>query len=358
MEPSRWTQRTGLPDGFLDVSLQSIPDLFPEPTLVHLHGRGPAVFVSILLHGNEDAGLLAVQDLLRRYPDGNLPRALTLFIGNVDACRIQARFLPNQVDFNRSWPGSELETTPIHLMLEEVCERVLDDGVFASIDIHNNTGRNPIYGCICSCAPQHVYLASLFSPRIIYFIRPKGVQTQAFMHHCPSLTCECGRPGDKIAAHAAADLVDRLLHMDTLHPPDHLPNDFEVYHTVARIQIRDGCSIGFEPGCDIVFRRDLDALNFVQLPPGEELGRLSQRMLRAQIEECFLVHDEHGRDVTGDYLTRRDGSVVFQREAMPSMLTRDINVIRQDCLGYLMQRFPHRAEHAREIGGPVGRSYS
>ena len=44
--------------------------------------REPALFVSVLLHGNEDTGLLAVQALLRRYRPGGgeqpLPRSLAL----------------------------------------------------------------------------------------------------------------------------------------------------------------------------------------------------------------------------------------------------------------------------------------
>lgn len=324
-----------IPDGFLDAKVDEVATLCPKPTLIHLPGRRSPLFVSILLHGNEDAGLLAMQDFLKRYSGESLPRGLSLFVGNVQACAAGTRYLPHQVDFNRAWPGSDLPDSSTHALLADVTRRVVERGLFASVDIHNNTGRNPHYGCICSCAPEHVYLASLFSQKIVYFTRPKGVQTQAFMRYCPSLTCECGQIGDTAGAKVAADLLDTCMRLETLRPPEKLVPRVQIYHTVARIKIRDECSFGFEPGTDVVLRKDLDSLNFVELDAGEQLGTLS-----ARLEDCFVVNDEHGRDVTDQYLSRSSRQVVLGRPAMPSMLTQNVDVIRQDCLGYLMEKLP------------------
>ncbi len=55
-----------LPSNFSTIAATEIQSVCQLPTLIHLHGRRePAVFVSILLHGNEDVGLLAVQQLIR-----------------------------------------------------------------------------------------------------------------------------------------------------------------------------------------------------------------------------------------------------------------------------------------------------
>lgn len=332
---TKFDEIDGLPSAFLDIKAKDIAQLFKRPTLAHLPGPGSTLFVSILLHGNEDAGLFAVQDLLRRFPQGELPRGLSVFIGNIEACTANKRFLPGQVDYNRAWPGSELPPCETHELLAEVTDRMLNRGVFASIDIHNNTGRNPRYGCICITSPETVYLASLFSHRIVYFRRPKGVQTQAFMQHCPSVTCECGQIGDMASAAEAADFLEKCLYLHEIKPPEHLPLDMQVYHTVARIKIRNDCTFGFEPGADVVLRKDIDSLNFVALEAGEALGTLT-----TQLEDCFLVNDEDGRDVTEEYLTCASKQLVLGKSAMPSMLTRNVDVIRQDCLGYLMERLP------------------
>ena len=75
-----------LPDGFFTLAASDLHRHFRGPTMIHLDGeRTPAVFVSILLHGNEDVGLKAIQQALSRYAGKSLPRELLLFIGNVEA---------------------------------------------------------------------------------------------------------------------------------------------------------------------------------------------------------------------------------------------------------------------------------
>ncbi len=329
-----------LPAGFLTTEARKIGQVCSRPTLIHLPGRRqPAVFVSILLHGNEDVGLLAIQNVLRRYHDRQLPRALTIFVGNIEACAEAVRYLPHQQDFNRVWPGSELPQSAEHELMQHVTDAVVEHGAFVSIDLHNNTGRNPIYGCICDVSPEHIYLASMFSRTVVYFTRPRGVQTQAFTRHCPSVTCECGQIGDQNGVLRAADLVDACLHLDQF-PHHALPDgDVHLFHTVARIRLREGCTFGFSDGHDVVLRDDLDSLNFVELNIGEPFGKLHR-----QLEECFVVVDEIGRDVTRLYLDVSSQSVRLNKAAMPSMFTRNLDVIRQDCLGYLMERLPQVAQ--------------
>ncbi|MEZ6138871.1 MAG: M14 family metallopeptidase [Pirellulaceae bacterium] len=338
-----------VPAGLESVPVRNITQIVPQPTLIHLQGRRqPAVFVSILLHGNEDVGLLAFQQLLRRYQDRQLPRSLSVFIGNVAACASGVRYLSDQVDFNRVWPGSELPITETHRLMQQVTDRILERGVFVSIDLHNNTGLNPIYGCICDPSPAHIYLASMFSRTVVYFTRPRGVQTQAFTSHCPSVTCECGQIGDMAGVQHAVDLIDACLHLHEFPDCDVPQGDVHIFHTVARIALRDGCSFGFaaessSPRPDVVLRDDLDALNFVELAEGESIG-----VLHKQLAECFIVNDEAGRDVTSQFLSvpRASSSVSsgqrirLRRPTMPSMFTRNHEVIRQDCLGYLMERMP------------------
>ena len=54
-----------LPDGFLDCAPDQLVNLLPHPTLIDLRGEDPqALFLSTLLHGNEESGK-APEDLLR-----------------------------------------------------------------------------------------------------------------------------------------------------------------------------------------------------------------------------------------------------------------------------------------------------
>ena len=85
---------------------------------------------------------------------------------------------------------------------------------------------------------------------------------------------------------------------------------------------------------DITFPPDLDHLNFRELPTGTPIGRLHEDLDRLPLQ----VIDEHGNDVSEHYLHVEGGHLRLSRELMPSMFTLDLNIIRQDCMGYLMER--------------------
>jgi hypothetical protein len=56
------------------------------------------------------------------------------------------------------------------------------------------------------------------------------------------------------------------------------------------------------------------------------------------------VLDESGSDVTSHYLTEENGELLLHQPVMPSMLTKNAEVIRQDCFGYFMERYSGRKE--------------
>jgi hypothetical protein len=56
--------------------------------------------------------------------------------------------LPGQPDYNRIWPGGEADDSPEARMMAEVVAVLHKRGLFASVDVHNNTGLNPHYACI------------------------------------------------------------------------------------------------------------------------------------------------------------------------------------------------------------------
>jgi len=150
--------------GLLDCPARELHHHLTGPTLLHLPGRRqPELFVSVLLHGNEDVGWVAVQQLLREalaHRQDRLPRALTVLIGNVQAARQGLRRLDGQPDHNRVWPGAvEYLGSPEQLLMAEVHRLQCERGLFAAIDIHNNSGLNPHYGIVCRSTPAHLHLA-------------------------------------------------------------------------------------------------------------------------------------------------------------------------------------------------------
>ncbi len=327
-----------LPDGLLELEARALQSALKGPTLIHLPGRRPEpLFVSVLLHGNEDTGWQAARQVLRRHREHPLPRALSLFIGNVAAAGAGLRRLDGQVDYNRVWPGSPEAHLPEQAMMRRVVEEMRQRQVFAAVDVHNNTGLNPHYACVNRLEPAFFQLATLFSRTVVYFLRPLGVQSAAFAPHCPAVTVECGKPGAVYGETHAADFIEACLNLSEFPVHAVAPQDIDLYHTVATVRVPDSVSFAFaDQGADIELLPDIDHLNFRELEPGSVLGRV--RHLR---ERYLDVSDEEGRDVSQHMFDCSDGQIRLRRRLMPAMLTRDDKVIRQDCLCYLMERLPY-----------------
>lgn len=211
----------GLPDGFFDITTANIRSLFPNPTLIQLDGEDKNfLFVSILLHGNEYSGLQVMQQVLAKYSTG-LPRSILLFVGNVRAAEANLRHLPDQVDYNRCWPGTMMEPNPTTQMMRRIIEIAHGLPLFAAIDIHNNTGKNPHYACITDPNGRNQNLAARFN-RIAMVYKHKGVCTMAYDGICPAATLECGLPGDRAGIEQAGLLVEDMLTLDAL--PEEAPH--------------------------------------------------------------------------------------------------------------------------------------
>ncbi len=328
------TQTDTLPNGLLEAPVEGLEALLGGPTLIHLPGRRPEpLFVTVLAHGNESTGFYAVQSLLQAWRDRELPRALSVFIGNVAAASKSQRFLDGQADYNRVWPGTE-HTAPEARMMQQVVDSMRERGAFASIDLHNNTGINPHYACINRVDNQFLHLASMFSRTVVYFIRPLGVQSMAMSYVCPAVTIECGKPGHEYGVEHARDFLDACLRMNEL--PEHpvASHDVDLFHTVASVKVREDISFSFrDESADLQLVGNIDHLNFRELPAGTQIGWLNGPGL-----DVIDVRDDNGQEVAGHYFRVEGRALTTTRVFMPSMFTLDEKIIRQDCLGYLMER--------------------
>lgn len=335
-----------LPTDLLQVEANQLNAVLQGPTLIHLPGLDARpLFVSVLMHGNETVGWDAIRRLLDGYMGKrNLPRALSLFIGNISAAAQSKRRLHHQPDYNRVWPGSETSGTDEHAMMERVVEIMRKRQPFASVDIHNNTGVNPHYACVNRLDHRYLHLATLFGRTVVYFIRPKGVQSMAMAQLCPSVTLECGKVGQSYGTDHAHTYLEACLHLSE-HPQDQVsPQDIDLFHTVAQVKIPEGISFDFSSGpADINFIPDLEFMNFRELPEGTPLA-----LAKGHMNVPLDVRDETGQEVTERFFNLEDHQICLSRSVMPSMLTIDETVIRQDCLCYLMERYNDHLSDAGE----------
>jgi succinylglutamate desuccinylase len=323
-----------LPGGFLDCGARDLHLMLHGPTLIELPGeRGPPLFVSILLHGNEDSGLGAVQRVLRDYQDRVLPRSLMLLVGNVQAAARGLRRLEGQPDFNRIWPGMPTDDETVEAkIMARVHARAVERSAFAVIDFHNNTGRNPHYAVVCALDPRTLGLAALFSCRAVCFRGVPGTQTASFAGLIPAITAECGLPGEAANAEAGARFLQAALNVDELPVDSSAGAMLDLYHTLGVVRVREDVSFRFGTGnADLRFDPALDENNFRELKPGTVLGETSHPMPLRMI-------DEAGHDVAEHYFEIADGKLRLRKQAVPAMFTAEPTIVRQDCLCYLMER--------------------
>ncbi len=274
-----------------------------------------------------------MQSVLRRHASRGLPRSLLFYVGNIRAAAENVRTLPNERDYNRVWPGTLHAHEPQAEAARWAYDLARRRGLFASIDIHNNTGFNPHYSCVTRLEPKFIALAQLFSRIVVHFQRPAGTQAAAFANLCPSITVECGKAGEGSATAHAIELVEAALAIS--HLPDHAPapHDVDLLRTFAIVKPPPEASFSFDGApADFMFRADIDHLNFSELAPGASFGAA-----KAGVRLDVLPGDgDDGHP--GEYFDYAGGEITLTRPAIPAMLTVDPRAVQQDCLCYLMHR--------------------
>lgn len=350
------TIRQDIPEGLLDLQSHELYKRLGGPTLFQLPGRrSDPIFISVLLHGNEPVGWNAIRHILY-HQQNKLPRALSLFVGNVEAARYQQRHLENQPDFNRIWPvasGSSaqmVDSLPEVFMAKQIYQMMSDSRLFASIDVHNNTGLNPHYACVNSLDATFLHLATLFDRTVIYFTRPEGVQSLAFSRLAPAVTLECGQPDNPQGVAHAIEYLTACLNLSEIPTHPVARHDIELFHTVAIVRVASGIEVGFQDeGYDLRLIDNIDHLNFRELPSDTVIG-----WQKSHHSLALRTADELDREVSSDYFHLDGNTLKISRSVMPSMLTRNTQVIHQDCLCYLMERLSLPDSVAKPVTGNVG----
>ncbi len=337
-----------LPCGMVDLPAPKLHEVLDGPTLIEIEGdRHPGVFVSVLLHGNEVGGWDAVRRLLKSLQGRSPQRAMSLFVGNVQAARAGVRHLDDQPDFNRVWNGHV--DHPLADTARRVTEHMRAKGCFASIDIHNNSGVNPCHVCISKLDWYTLRVGSMFAPVTVLVDYPSSIQTAAFSDFCPSVTLEAGRIGDGEGISRTFAMLESMLAIDSL--DDVAVGDgsgASLYRTLARIELPSNCQFEFasdpdEPALsDISLSTEIESRNFELLPKGTFFARLP-----CAGEPPLVITSRQGEVDVEEYFEVRGDSVRLARDLIFSMYTTRAESVRQDCLCYLMESIAlHRLARA------------
>lgn len=322
-----------IPEGFWEIQPREVTKLIDSPTLIHLRGtKSPPFFISVLLHGNEYSGLVILQKVLKKYCNQILPRSLIVFVANPKACAKGVRHLKNQPDFNRIWKGgSSYEDS----LVKPVLQYVKDHKIQEAVDIHNNTGRNPVYACINQKKEEFLRLAQAFSENIVYFTKPDTVLSIALSKVCPAIVMECGLPGDTQGIASGVKLIENLLDIEEKWKQNKI-RETSIYHTYATLYITLDSHLEFhakpflkDKGLCLI--EEWDKLNFKQLEKGTFLGKVSDS------EQVRLI-DHQGKNIFDQFFSIVENNLIVRSSFIPGMLTKNIQVAQSDCLGYVMKR--------------------
>lgn len=319
-----------LPAGLETVSARQLRTVFPNPTLIRLEGRHKQpLALSVMLHGDEVVGLAVLKRLQVWMKSHALPRSLIIFVGNVFAAEAGVRKLSDRPDYNRIWRGGP---EPEHAMAAEVLDAFDAAGIFAHIDLHNNTGANPHYCCIHNERPDTLQLASFLGSLAMYTHNPPSMFSNSRADRVPAITAECGQPGEIDGEDAAFNLVMATLHLDHFRGAPDL--ELQIFEVKGRIEIASDASFAFAHGvkADLELPPKLEHWNFFERPAGTTFAR------RLTGRQVMTVYDDDRNDVTERFFKVEGDRVILTRDATPAMLTMSEAAIRADCLGYLMER--------------------
>ena len=322
-----------IPEALLSTDVASLLDLLGGPTIIDLAGKhSDCVFVSTLLHGNESSGFEGIKQVLK---SGLAHRGLCIFLGNVEAAAVGLRKLIHQPDYNRIWDG-EIRS-PEGTLAQEVLAYVSKKSLFAAIDIHNNTGRNPHYSCIAKTDDRSLQLAALSGRLSTYFTEPESTMTVAMAKRITAITLECGQSADSAGAVHAAEFIRSCLHIQELPTKRPLSSELTLFHTIARIRILEPWLFCFqgdsdEGAAEIIWAKESDRLNFSEVQVSTVLGWYRGNGYKKIAVDTVAEFGEHE-----PVLRFVDGRIELTRTLTPSMITLDRRIIREDCWGYLME---------------------
>ena len=323
-----------IPEGFLEIKPRKITQLLDSPTLIHLKGeKDEPFFISTLLHGNEISGLIILQNILKKYCNRNLPRSLIIFIANPKACEKGLRHLKDQPDFNRIWKDSS--SSYKETLIKPVLQYVKNQKVRGAVDIHNNTGRSPIYACISEKKEEFIKLAQTFSENIVYFTKPDTVLSIALSNICPSVVIECGLPGHTPGIASSMKFIESILDKQEKWKKNKI-NKLSIYSTYATLLIAPDTTVCFhaQPFAKdkhLCFVNQLDEFNFKQLKVGTVLAKINNS------KQMQLI-DKNGRNIFNQFFSIIENNLTVKSPFIPCMLTKDAQIAKSDCLGYIMEK--------------------
>lgn len=322
-----------------ELELPAFLEWLGGPAIFHLRGATSARcrLLSGGLHGNEPSGFYTVHQLLRDPPP--LPCDAVLLLGNVAAALFGRgfahRLLPGEEDMNRVW--SRLSGSPQRELAGRIVGHLREQPLEAIVDLHNNTGFNPIYAVVIDRDVRRRQLGRIWTR---LFVNYEGIRLGTFLEafqEVPGVVIECGQAGDPASDRRGLEGARSYLMAEDPLTLEAVPGEDRMYRSLARVTIPADVAVDFAEfptgGADLTISPSIDRFNFEVLPQGT---RLAHRGPRGRL----LVSEDDGTVLTERFLEHRDDSIVTRCPIIPVMMTTNGAVAKSDCLLYVAEQLP------------------
>ena len=170
----------------------------------------------------------------------------------------------------------------------------------------------------------------------MYFLQPEGVQSAAMAEICPAVTLECGHVDDESGVEHAFEYLDACIQLSEIPETPLAKGKMNLFHTVATVKVPEEFDFSYSDSTkDIYFNPELETYNFRELEENTFFA-----LTHPDKDIKLSVTDERGENVVEKYFSFDNNEIRTRHKFMPSMITSNEKVIRQDCLCYLMERYP------------------
>lgn len=331
-----------IPDFFFELNQKNILDHLEEMTLFYHEGdKEETVLLSTMLHGNETSGLFAIQKYLKNMMGMEGSPSFLILLGNPKAFHENKRLIPGQLDRNRIWQlhGGHRD----HKLSKEVINKVVNYPLIFSVDIHNNTGKNPYFCCVNRLDRKTLGLASLFNADALFFEDPDNAFSTYIGRFCPSVTLECGMSGDDLGVEKAIKFFEESVKLSGSTEFQDKKFKNNVFKSFGKFKLNSSTNIRFIDrdskekldlqGDGVAFFNDLEKFNLKILPKGEKLGYIF-----GDVEQVKTV-SEFDEDLFDDlFLLNKNSELVVKDDFYAAMVTKDIEVAKADCFFYFLKK--------------------
>ncbi len=267
--------------------------------------EGYEIIVIAGMHGNEPAGVIAIENVINQIIENNIPIRgnLTAFRGNIEALKHNVRYIDR--DLNRLWTNDFLsadnnngiyeikELKELNRCIKEKCSGNYKNCVL--LDLHTFSSESRIFA-IPADTPLSIDLARQFGVPFIEKLTTDLCETAVQYYASNGVTSVVFEGGRHDAADAVKNIeaaifvaLNYLNCINSYHIPELNVYKQRLRKDVSGIQLHYQLTYIHRIGPDKIFKMQPGYLNFQKIKNGEILAFENQKPIHSQYDGYILM---------------------------------------------------------------------